>query len=176
MLNRFKSVYKFFSNLKLIVIMVSSAILAGLYRRKFKPETICYCVSQGEERLMDFYRPQCGSTERLPVIVWFHGGAWKVGNRKAIERIVLEQVEQGFAVVSVSYSLSDIATWPVQCHEAKAAIRYLRANGDSLGVNTDKIIASGMSAGGHLACMLGVSADHEQLNGESLLNLRDLFQ
>ena len=59
-----------------------------------------------------------------------------------------------------------MAQWPVQCHEAKAAIRFLRANADSLGLNADKFIAAGMSAGAHMACILGVSADHEQLNGQ----------
>ena len=89
-----------------------------------------------------------------------------MGNRKAIERIAAEQLERGFALVSVSYSLSDMAQWPVQCHEAKAAIRYLRANAAGLGLDPDKLIAAGMSAGAHMACVLGVSADHKKLNGQ----------
>ena len=108
--------------------MVYSAILGRAYLKKFEPETLCYCRSMGSERLLDIYRPKSTSTEALPTIVWFHGGAWKMGNRKAVERIAAEQLECGFALVSVSYSLSDVAQWPVQCHEAKAAIRFLRAN------------------------------------------------
>jgi acetyl esterase/lipase len=160
-----KSLRNFFRNLKLIAIMVYSAILGRAYLKKFTPETLCYCHSGGEERLLDIYRPLQIPAEPLPVIVWFHGGAWKMGNRQAIERIAAEQLARGFALVSVSYSLSDIAQWPVQCHEAKAAIRYLRANAGKLGLNPDKLIAAGMSAGAHMACMLGVSADHELLNG-----------
>jgi len=120
----------------------------------------------GYERLLDIYRPKASTQKALPTIVWFHGGAWKMGDRKAIERIAAEQLECGFALVSVSYSLSDVAQWPVQCHEAKAAIRFLRANADALGLNPDKLVAAGMSAGAHMACMLGVSSDHEQLNGQ----------
>ena len=131
---RLRSIYNIFRNLKLIAIIVFSAIIGRLYHRKFKPETFCYCHSEGEARLMDIYRTQSQSSEGLPTIVWFHGGAWKVGNRKAKERIALEQLEYGYALVSVSYSLSDVALWPVQCHEAKAAIRYLRANSESLGL------------------------------------------
>ena len=86
-----------------------------LYRRVWK------ALKEGEERFMDIYRPEDPSSQLLPTIVWFHGGAWKIGNRKAIERVALQQVEHGFALVSVSYSLSDVAKWPVQCHEAKAA-------------------------------------------------------
>ena len=160
------SIINFFRNLKLISIMVYSALLGRIYLRKFKPETLYYCRSMGYDRLLDIYRPKSASAETLPTLVWFHGGAWKMGNRKAIERIAAEQLERGFALVSVSYSLSDVAQWPVQCHEAKAAIRYLRANSAQLGLDPDKLIAAGMSAGAHMACILGVSADHEQLNGQ----------
>ena len=166
MKQRIKSIYNYFRNLKLISVMVISAIWAGFYQRKFKPETIRYCLSQGEERFMDIYRPEDPSSQLIPTIVWFHGGAWKIGNRKAIERVALQQVEHGFALVSVSYSLSDLAKWPVQCHEAKAAVRYLRANAESLGLDADRLITAGMSAGAHIACVLAVSADHEQLNGQ----------
>ena len=160
------SIINFLRNLKLLAIMVYSAILGRAYLRKFTPETLCYCRSMGYERLLDIYRPKASTQKALPTIVWFHGGAWKMGDRKAIERIAAEQLECGFALVSVSYSLSDVAQWPVQCHEAKAAIRFLRANADALGLNPDKLVAAGMSAGAHMACMLGVSSDHEQLNGQ----------
>ena len=159
------SIIDFFRNLRLIGIMVYSALLGKIYLRKFKPETLCYCRSMGYDRLLDIYRLKSPSAETLPAIVWFHGGAWKIGDRKSIERIAAEQLERGFALVSVSYSLSDKAQWPVQCHEAKAAIRYLRANAAQLGLDPDKLIAAGMSAGAHMACILGVSADHKQLNG-----------
>ena len=159
------AIINFLRNLNLIAIMVYSALLGRIYLRKFKPETLCYCRSMGDDRLLDIYRPKSISAEALPAIVWFHGGAWKVGDRKAIERIAAEQLELGFALVSVSYSLSDVAQWPVQCHEAKAAIRYLRANAARLGLDPEKLVAAGMSAGAHMACMLGVSAEHKQLNG-----------
>ena len=165
------SIIDFFRNLKLIAIMVYSALLGKIYLRKFKSETLCYCRSMGYDRLLDIYRPKSPSAEPLPTIVWFHGGAWKIGDRKSVERIAAEQLERGFALVSVSYSLSDKAQWPVQCHEAKAAIRYLRANSAQLGLDPDKLIAAGMSAGAHMACVLGVSADHKQLNGQLGENL-----
>ena len=160
------SLRNFFRNLKVIAMMVYGVILGRTYLSKFTAETLCYCHSGDEERLLDIYRPVSPSVEPLPVIVWFHGGAWKMGNRKAIELIAAEQLARGFALVSVSYSFSDFAQWPVQCHEAKAAIRYLRANADALGLDSDMLIAAGMSAGAHMACILGVSADHEQLNGQ----------
>ena len=157
---------KFFGNIRVIAIMVYGAILGRLYLRKFEPETLCYCLSMGMERLLDIYRPKSSLKKTLPVIVWFHGGAWEVGNRRAIERIVVEQLDKGFALVSVSYSHTDVAQWPVQCPAAKAAIRYLRANADQLGLDAEKLFAAGMSAGAHMALILGVSSEHHALNGE----------
>ena len=103
------SILNFFRNLKVIAIMVYSAILGRAYLRKFKPETLCYCRSMGDDRLLDIYRPKSPSAETLPTIVWFHGGAWKIGDRKAVEPVAAEQLGRGFALVSVSYSLSDVA-------------------------------------------------------------------
>ena len=81
------SIINFLRNLKLLAIMVYSAILGSAYLRKFTPETLCYCRSMGYERLLDIYRPKASTQKALPTIVWFHGGAWKMGDRKAIERI-----------------------------------------------------------------------------------------
>ena len=66
------SIINFFRNLKLLAIMVYSAILGRAYLRKFKPETLCYCRSMGYERLLDIYRPKAPTKEVLPAIVWFH--------------------------------------------------------------------------------------------------------
>jgi len=145
--------------------MVYSIVLGRVFLKAYAPDTLAYCESVGEEKLLDLYRPLTPSSTPLPVILWFHGGAWKMGSRASIERVVAEQLARGFAVASVSYTLSDRAQWPTQCHEAKAAIRYLRANAPELGLDADKIIAAGMSAGGHMACVLGVTEQHAELNG-----------
>ena len=92
------SIIKFFQNLKLLTIMVYSAILGRAYLKKYEPETLCYCRSTGDERLLDIYRPKSTSAKPLPTIIWFHGGAWKMGDRKAVERIAAEQLECGFAL------------------------------------------------------------------------------
>lgn len=151
---------------KTISSMVYSIVLGRAFLKAYSPNTLAYCESLGEQKQLDLYRPLTPPSTPLPVIVWFHGGAWKMGNRSSIERIIAEQLERGFAVASVSYTLSDRAQWPTQCHEAKAAIRYLRANASDLGLNPEKVIAAGMSAGAHMACTLGVTAQHDTLNGQ----------
>jgi len=160
-----KRIRNVFRQVKTISSMVYSIVLGRRFLKTYSPDTLVYCESVGEEKLLDLYRPLTPASTPLPVIVWFHGGAWKMGSRASIERVVAEQLARGFAVASVSYTLSDRAQWPTQCFEAKAAIRYLRANSSELGLDPAKVIAAGMSAGGHMACMLGVTAEHAELNG-----------
>ena len=99
-------------------------------------------------------------------------GGWAAGTAPARRtaaptRRPFEQVAQaGIAVASVDYRLSGEATWPAQLHDAKAAVRWLRARADELGIDPDRIAAWGESAGGHLAELLGLTTDDAALEGD----------
>lgn len=107
---------------------------------------------------LDIYMPT-GGTAPYPVIVWIHGGAWMTGNRNDPDARQLSTMlgGRGFAVVSIGYRFSGTAKWPAQIHDCKGAIRWIRANAAKYQFNPDAIAAAGMSAGGHLAAMLGTS-------------------
>lgn len=103
---------------------------------------------------LDLYRPQIDGP--VPCVAYFHGGGWARGTRKEMaEERLLPVVAQGIAIASVSYRLVDVATHPAQVEDARAAVRWLRANGSRLGVRTERIGAWGASAGGWIALMLG---------------------
>src|SRR5947207_419450 len=74
-------------------------------------------------------------------------------------------VAQGFAVASVDYRLSTEARFPAQAHDLKAAIRFLRAEGERLHVDSSRIVVVGSSAGGHLAALIGVTNQVAELEG-----------
>jgi acetyl esterase/lipase len=77
-----------------------------------------------------------------------------------------ERVAQaGIAVAGIDHRLSGEATWPAQVCDAKAAVRWLRARADELGIDPDRIAAWGESAGGHLAQLLGLTGDDPALEG-----------
>ncbi|MCA8954013.1 MAG: alpha/beta hydrolase, partial [Planctomycetes bacterium] len=90
-----------------------------------------------------------------PLLVWVHGGGWQGGNRLPIPASASRQLARGYAVASIDYRLSGTATWPAQIHDCKAAIRFLRANANSYGLDPDRIAVMGSSAGGHLVAALG---------------------
>jgi len=101
--------------------------------------------------------------EKPPVVVYVHGGGWQAGSRADLP--VTGLLDYGFAVASVDYRLSTRAPFPAQIHDIKAAIRFLRAKADELGIDTKRIAICGTSAGGHLAALTGVSNGHEELEG-----------
>jgi acetyl esterase/lipase len=119
---------------------------------------------------LDLYLP--AETEPAPVAVFLHGGGWRAGTRHTagpayagtapFERLA----QAGVAVASVDYRLSGEAPWPAQLHDAKAAVRWLRARAGELGVDPDRIAAWGESAGGHLAELLGLTWQDPALEGD----------
>jgi acetyl esterase/lipase len=69
--------------------------------------------------------------------------------------------------VSVGYRLTDVAIWPAQIHDCKAAIRWVRANADKYKIDAEHIGATGSSAGGHLVSLLGTSGGVKELEGDN---------
>src|SRR4030095_9891570 len=67
---------------------------------------------------------------------------------------------------TVSYRLAPAHRFPAAVHDVKAAVRWLRANAERLGIDPARIGATGDSAGAHLALMLGVTAGVKELEGD----------
>jgi acetyl esterase/lipase len=127
-----------------------------------------YAATDNPRQKLDLLLPINRTSDKpLPVIAFIHGGAWRAGNKSGGLRRVVPFVESGdFVGVSIGYRLSGEATWPAQIHDCKAAIRWLRANAGSLGIDADRIGVMGSSAGGHLVAMLGTSGDVADLEGK----------
>lgn len=125
---------------------------------------VVYGNAGGVALKLDVYYPNPRPAGALPLVVWIHGGGWRSGS-KLDARPALKLLPAGYAVASFDYRLSQQAKWPAQIHDCKGAVRYLRANAASLGIDTGKIVAFGSSAGGHLASMLGTSGGIAALEG-----------
>ena len=123
---------------------------------------IYYVRNGGIRQTMDLYVPEKG--KKHPVVVWVHGGSWSFGDKNQ-DCLACRDLPQDFAVASVNYRHTDEGPWPIQMHDVKAAIRYLRKNAKQYGLDPDKIGVWGSSAGGHLAAMLGTTGDVKQLEG-----------
>jgi acetyl esterase/lipase len=123
-------------------------------------------VSGGHPRqVLDLYLPDLGHA--TPLIVWIHGGAFRMGSKE--DRIPFEMLEQGYAIASLNYRLSQHARFPAQIEDCKAAVRWLRAHADTYTLDPSRFASWGESAGGHLAAMLGTTGHEAALEvGEHL--------
>lgn len=105
---------------------------------------------------LDVYLPKnvIASTTALPVIIWTHGGAWVSGGRTDNATYYKLLAADGFAVVSLDYTLGPEATYPHALHQLNDAYGYLQANSARLHANTNQIIFAGDSAGSQLSSQM----------------------
>jgi acetyl esterase/lipase len=116
---------------------------------------------------LDLYLPNDASTKHRPCVVWIHGGGWQGGSKSTGRQQVGSFAASGdYVAASVEYRFTDVATWPAQIHDCKAAIRFLRSNASKYGIDPDRIGVWGGSAGGHLVSLLGTSGDVAELEGD----------
>jgi acetyl esterase/lipase len=122
-----------------------------------------YVPTGNERQKLDLYLPEKANGP-LPVIVWIHGGAWRVGSKNYCP--ALPYAAKGYAVASINYRLTPEAIFPAQIEDCKAAIRWLRANAKKYNLDPDHIGVWGSSSGGHLVSLLGTSAHVKELEGK----------
>jgi acetyl esterase/lipase len=119
----------------------------------------------GRTLFMNIARSDTPSTALLLAVLDIRGGGWAEGECGVRTDSILPN--NGFFFCSIHYWLSGEAPFPAQIHDCKAAVRWLRANADPLGIDLDRSGAWGVSAGGHLAELLGTSAGVMDLEGDS---------
>ncbi|MCE3002020.1 MAG: alpha/beta hydrolase [Xanthomonadaceae bacterium] len=132
-----------------------------------------YALVDGQRLRLDLFRPAPAATPPA-VVLWVHGGGWCAGARTPLPADVAPLQADGLAIAAVSYRLTSTtpdcanangATWPAQIHDLKAAVRWLRANAATLGIDGMRIGAWGQSAGAHLATTVALSGGSADLEG-----------
>jgi acetyl esterase/lipase len=135
---------------------------------------------------MDVYLPGKSYQTHHPTVLIIHGGGWAIGGKdQPRERAFAEfMVEQGYIAASIGYTLAEFEGkpwstplvrpgWPDNLYDAKSALRFLRRHHEPLEVDPAKIAVLGSSAGGHLALLVGLTAEHEALNEGGLYHEQD---
>ncbi len=128
---------------------------------------LIYGQAGGQELKLDFVKPSLCRDQSVPLIVYLHGGGWRSGDKsEAFAQNVIKMAFQlGFAVASINYRLAPASRFPAQLLDCKQAIKFLRANALSFGVDPDRIAAAGGSAGGHLAMLLATTDERDGFEG-----------
>ena len=138
---------------------------------------VLYKTTKEEDLYLDIYYPKTMKEgEKLPVVVYTHGGGWAAGSRHgaanaSFKTVHLSLLEQGFCVVSVSYRLVEKngTTSMRDCViDSKDGLRYLSKHSQALGIDKNRFYCFGDSAGGQIAQMLLLSTP------DSLIGDKDL--
>jgi acetyl esterase/lipase len=109
---------------------------------------------------MDLYLPPDGGPPK-PVVVFIHGGAWRSrtardgGAFRDFPAVLASVAARNYVVASVNYRFSGEARFPAAVQDVALAIRWLRMNSAHFGIDTNKFVAWGSSAGGQIAAVLG---------------------
>lgn len=104
------------------------------------------------------------AVEKMPVILFVHGGGWSSGNKSMEHPLAFEMARRGYAAVCVEYRLSPEAGYPAAVIDLVTAIKWVRAMADTYPFDPEKVVLEGTSAGAQLVSLLG-----------SINNQSDLF-
>jgi acetyl esterase/lipase len=141
-----------------LLLACATSALAGTFTTH---EALEYASPGGHSLLLDLRVPDGAGPH--PVLVYLHSGAWITGNRFGGPAI--RQASRGYAVASIEYRLAPQFIWPAQVQDARAAVRWLRANAARFNLDPNRIAFFGSSAGGHIASVAATSTlpEHEGL-------------
>lgn len=142
-----------------------------------------YCSGGGVALNADVWIPTTAApAEGYPAVLFIHGGSWRDRDYSDMFEFLHRAVTEGYIGMSIDYRLSDdgdtgeefppIGKWPNQIQDAKCAVRWLRAQQQAgeLNLNPDAIGAVGVSAGGHLALLLGLTDQSDNPVAQERIN------
>lgn len=138
---------------------------------------VLYKTTKEEDLYLDIYYPKnAKETDKLPVVIYTHGGGWAAGSRHGASNASFKTVhtallEKGFCVVSISYRLwkKNGTTSMRDCIiDCKDGLRYLSKNSNELGLDKNRFYSFGDSAGGQISQMLLLSPSDNLIGDPSL--------
>ncbi|HEY2582196.1 MAG TPA: alpha/beta hydrolase [Mucilaginibacter sp.] len=126
-----------------------------------------------KSRLFDIYMPAGDTTTKRPLIIWMHGGGFKFGSKEAkgIQLWCKSFARRGYVCAAINYTLSKkdplfhFGELQKSCYyavqDAKMAVAYFKLHHSKYGIDPDKIILAGNSAGSLMALQAAYSTDDE---------------
>ncbi|HZW32061.1 MAG TPA: alpha/beta hydrolase [Isosphaeraceae bacterium] len=138
-----------------------------------------YRTAGGHRATLDVYFPPeaagpDASRWRRTAVLAIHGGSWSGGSKRLFRSdpatsTILRLARAGLVVVAVDYRLAGPGSpsWPAALDDVREAVRWMRRNAPNLGIDPDRIVALGQSAGAHLATLLGTLPDPGAHDGVS---------
>lgn len=139
-----------------VLLSLALAVPSACNGEEVAPREYAY-GADGRQRL-DFWP---GDGRNAPLILYIHGGGWARGDKSNAIRPKAEHfAAQGYAFASMNYRLVPDATVEEQAADVASAIAWLHSQARGLGIDSDRIILMGHSAGAHLAALVATDPDY----------------
>jgi acetyl esterase/lipase len=125
-------------------------------------DRVVFKHASGDALKIHIIKPEAwAQSDRRPAIVFYYGGGWRNAYLTAFESHARYYASLGLVCFIAEYRVfNDHGTLPSDCvNDAQDAFAFVRNNAEKFGINPDKMVASGGSAGGHLAACLGTVKD-----------------
>ncbi len=127
-------------------------------RRIRRIRGIDYAGSGSHRNKLDVLVRRADPPKGAPVLVYIHGGAWVIGDKREQGIPMMhELVQRGWVCVTINYRLSPKATWPDHVVDCKLALAWVREHIAEYGGDPSFLAVSGGSAGGHLAALVALT-------------------
>lgn len=127
---------------------------------------ITFSEPGGTTLKLDLARPRTGGP--YPAVVCLFGGGWISGSRVAVREVSLYLAGYGYVAVAPSYRLAPDHPFPAAVADVRNCVRWIRRNAAKYNIDPQRVGAMGLSAGGHLALMLGMADDREQFGPDDV--------
>lgn len=111
-----------------------------------------YGAKADARQRFDLHLPEGCAGGGTPLVVWIRGTDWRGGQQDDCPLLWL--VRHGFAVASIDYRPSDVALFPAQLDDCRAALATLRQDADLWGIDPARVCVFGRAGGGHLAALI----------------------
>lgn len=135
---------------------------------------------QAEEQKLDIYsqgqwigEPYYWKSDSInhPTLVYIHGGGWLGGSKDHVTPFIIAYLQKGWNVVNVEYRTGE-GTAPLAVDDCMEAIQWISRHAKNYNIDTEQVVISGESAGGHLALITGmlncIPGSHKYYSGDSL--------
>jgi acetyl esterase/lipase len=118
---------------------------------------ITYTAQSNTDLKLDLYLPpREQGAPPSPTVIVIHGGGWIAGTKEQSQLEVLPYLEMGYAAVNVEYRLARSALAPAAVEDCRCALRWVMRNAKRYDLDTNRLVLTGGSAGGHLALITGM--------------------
>ena len=144
--------------------LVMKDFVRGVSSPPVPPNAVVYVAREKEQLELDLYQPP-EPHKSAPGVVVIHGGSWQRYDKTQLAPLNRYLASRGYVVASINYRLSPAYQFPAARDDVMTAIAYLKTNAATLGLDAQRLVLLGRSAGGQLALLAAYTAHDPAIRG-----------